>query len=149
MKKILIAVSIFILSQMQVLAGSCPLSSDERWLDYKDGYYGHLRCGYSNGWLSSRSYIYTGSGRTAYEIITEYYSNGMLKRYTYRGSNMGGGLYIESRSYNPSGMLIEKDVVNGQAGYSCNYAGNYRLRCDDYSGSYYESVEYASQYEGN
>lgn len=149
MKKLLIIVSFFVFSQIQALAGSCPLSSNERWLDYSDGYSGHLRCGYYNGLLSSRIYTYSGSGSTSYSIITEYYSNGMLKRYTYRGSNMGGGLYTENKNYNPSGMLVSKDVISGRSGYRCSYAGNYRLRCDDYNGSYYESVEYASQYEGN
>jgi hypothetical protein len=149
MKKLAFFALVLVLSQTLVCAASCPLTSYERFLDYKDGYSASLRCGYASGKLSFRMYTYHGSGNTSYSITVDYYSDGMLKEYTYRGSNMGGGYYSENKSYNPSGMLIKKDVINGRAGYSCTYAGNYRLRCEDYDGTYYESVEYASQYEGN
>lgn len=149
MKKVIIAAVVFTLCQTLAFAASCPLTSYERFLDYRDGYSASLRCGYANGRLSFRMYTYNGSGNTSYSITIEYFSDGMLKDYTYRGSNMGGGYYSENKHYNPSGMLIKKDVINGRAGYSCSYAGSYRLRCEDYDGTYYESVEYASQYEGN
>ena len=148
MKKLIVMLISF-LAQTQIMAASCPLTSYERFIDYEDGLNANLRCGYENGRLSFRRYTYNSLGNYSNSITIEYFSNGMLKSYRESGSNMGGGLYTEYKRYNPSGMLIQKDVINGRAGYSCVYAGNYRLRCEDYDGTYYEVVEYASQYEGN
>lgn len=64
---------------------------------------------------------------------------------------MGGGLYMENKKYNPSGMLISHYLTSGNYGYDCSYVGNYKLKCISYENGveFYSSTEYASQYEGN
>ena len=81
----------------------------------------------------------------------EYYSNRMPKEYHLRSQNAGGGLYLESKKYNPAGMLFDYYLKSGTYGFDCVYAGDYQLKCRDLESGidYYTSVEYASQYEGN
>ena len=81
----------------------------------------------------------------------DYYSNGIPREYNLRTTNMGGGLYAENKKYNQSGMMIGHSLISGNYGYDCSYAGNSSLKCISFENgvSYYASVEYASQYEGN
>lgn len=138
---------IFVLSQVQSWAASCPLSSYESRNEY-DYNGARLICDYQNGILRSRFWNNYADGKT---ISIDYYSNGMPREYNLSGRNIGGGLYIENKKYNSSGMLISRSVLSGNSGYECSYAGGYRLRCLDYKSgvNYDDSVEYASQYEGN
>ena len=135
------------LSQVQSWAASCPLSSYESRNEY-DYNGARLICDYQNGILRSRFWNNYADGKT---ISIDYYSNGMPREYNLSGRNIGGGLYIENKKYNSSGMLISRSVLSGNSGYECSYAGGYRLRCLDYKSgvNYDDSVEYASQYEGN
>lgn len=52
----------------------------------------------------------------------------------------------------PVGMLISHSLACGKlCGFDCTYTGEYRLECIDRKTliDYYESVEYADQYDGN
>ena len=146
MKKVLVIVSFLLLWQIQVQAASCPLSSYESRLEYRYSNSFWLICDYQNGRLVSR-FQHNGSETES----IDYHSNGMPREYNLRTTNMGGGLYAENKKYNQSGMLIGHSLISGNYGYDCSYAGNSRLKCISFENgvSYYASVEYASQYEGN
>lgn len=145
MKKMLNAILLLTLSQMQAWALSCPLTSYENRKEFQ--YNGvRLVCDYRNGNLSSRFQLNGSETETI-----DYNSNGMPRKYNLLSTNMGGGLYMENKKYNSSGMMFYNSLMSGSYGYECSHTSGYRMKCIDYENGvdFDASVEYASQYEGN
>lgn len=145
MKKTL-AILCIIFFQTIALAKSCPLTSYENRLEYRYSSRSWLICDYQNVKLISRFQ------HSDFETISiEYFENGMPREYNVRSQNYGGGLYLENRRYNSSGMLISHSMSSGNSGFDCYHAGGYQLNCISLQNGvqYSESVEYASQYEEN
>lgn len=146
MKKFFVLLGFVVITHTITFAASCPLTSDEPRLEYHYSGSARLICDYLNGRLRER---FEHNGYDSESM--EYYSNRMPKEYHLRSQNAGGGLYLESKKYNPAGMLFDYYLKSGTYGFDCVYAGDYQLKCRDLESGidYYTSVEYASQYEGN
>ena len=146
MEKFFVLLGFVVITHTITFAASCPLTSDEPRLEYHYSGSARLICDYLNGRLQTRFWHNENDSETR-----EYYSNGMPREYNLRAQNMGGGLYLENKKYNQSGMLISHYLMSGNYGFDCVYAGDYQLKCRDWESGidYYTSVEYASQYEGN
>lgn len=84
-------------------------------------------CDYRNGNLSSR---FQQNGSETETI--DYYSNGMPREYNLVTTNMGGGLYMENKKYNSSGMMFYNSLMSGSYGYECIHTSGYRMKCISY-----------------
>ena len=146
MRKLFVFISVIAFSQILAHAAACPLTSYENRLEYRYSDSMWLICDYQGGRLKARFF------HNDFESTSiDYFSNGIPKEYNLRSQNMGGGLYVVNKKYNPSGMMIANYQMSGASGYDCSYVGNYQLKCISYDSGidFYSSTEYASQYEGN